>query len=164
MAKWGAKLFEKRQGIGLHYDASKNDRGAVAWFSDPRCDVSYQFLVTDDGIAHRIAPDDARAYHMGVCTRSPTAPPYKDANSAFYGISLAATDGDLCTDQAFATVVRLCVQYFQKHGWTELTRIVGHSSEASPKGRKVDPEGTGAIPVLNVQMVRDAVGKVLTGL
>lgn len=161
MAKWGPKLFEPRQGILLHYDASQNDKGAVAWFQDPRCEVSYQFLVTDDGAAHRIAPDTARAYHAGVCKSSSFA--YTDANSAFYGVSLAATDGDTCTPKAFDTVVRLCVGYCLKHGWGA-ERITGHSAEAWPRGRKVDPEGTKPTPVLSVERVRKAVDAILKGL
>lgn len=161
MAKWGSKIYEPRQGIILHYDASSNDAGAVAWFSDPRCEVSYQFLVTDDGVAHRIAPDDARAYHAGVCQRSKDAPQYKDANSAFYGVSLAATAGDTCTPAAFRTVVRLCVGYFHKHGWgaAEVNRITSHSAEAWPRGRKHDPDG-----VLDVGEVRREVARTLANL
>lgn len=162
--KYGNKLFQKRIGVGLHYDQSQNDKGAVAWFNDPRCEVSYQWLVTDDGYAHRLAPDTARAYHMGVCNPSNPKLPYKDANSAFYGIAIAAKDGDVCTPQQFNTVVRLCVGYFVENGWKEVDRITGHSAEASPRGRKVDPEGTGKIPVLSVEKVRQAVAQVLGGL
>lgn len=162
MAKWGPKVFEPRIGCLLHFDASQNDKGAVAWFTDPRCEVSYQFLVTDDGIAHRIAPDDARAYHAGVCRPSKDVPRYKDANSAFYGIAIAATDGDVCTPEQFRTVVRLCVQYFHKHQWgaKDVQRITGHSAEAWPRGRKHDPEGTNG--VLSVEAVRKDVAQTLT--
>lgn len=164
--KYGSKLYEPRVGCLLHYDASTNDKGAVAWFSDPRCKVSYQWLVTDDGVPHRLAPDTARAYHAGVCRPSNPRLQYKDANSAFYGISLAATDGDTCTPQALQTVVRLCVGYFLERGWksSEVFRIVGHSSEASPRGRKVDPEGTHPTPVLSVDKVREAVKSTLEGI
>lgn len=165
MAKWGAKLFEPRKGICLHYDASQNDKGAVAWFRDPRCEVSYQFLVTDDGEAHRIAPDDARAYHAGVCKPSAYAPKYEDANSAFYGVAIAATDGDVATLEQIRTVTRLCVQYFLKHGWgsQDVSRIVSHKSEAWPRGRKHDPEGTGVVPVMRTEQIREEVQKTLQG-
>lgn len=156
--KYGARLFEPRQGCCLHFDASKNDKGAVAWFADPRCEVSYQWLVTDDGKAHRLAPDDARAYHMGVC-RPSEGFKYKDANSAFYGVAIAATDGDTCTPLQFATVVRLCAGYCQKHRWA-VDRITGHKDEAWPRGRKHDPEGSTG--VLKVKDVRDAVEQMLT--
>lgn len=150
----------------LHFDGSANDRGGVAWMSDPRFEFSYQFLVTDDGVAHRVAPDDARAYHAGVCRPSPHVPPYADANSAFYGVAIAATDGDVATPAQIRTVVRLCIAYFVKHGWggNETHRITGHATEAWPRGRKHDPEGTGAIPVLSVAEVQAEVAATLAHL
>ena len=54
-------LREDRIGVMLHFDGSGSDRGSVQWFKDPRCRVSYNLLVLDDGSYVRIAPDSARA-------------------------------------------------------------------------------------------------------
>src|SRR5690349_17106410 len=97
MAKWGEKLNEKRLGVMLHFDGSKNDRGSVAWMWDPEFKLSYNLLVLDNGKVERIAPDTARAYHAGECQSSDPRLPYRDANSAFYGVAIAATDGDTAT-------------------------------------------------------------------
>ena len=77
-------LREKRKGCMIHYDGSGSDLGAVQWFADPRCKVSYNLLGLDDGSYVRIAPDHARAWHAGRCRPSdPDRLHYGDANSAF---------------------------------------------------------------------------------
>lgn len=148
-----------RVGVMLHYDASRSDTGAVAWLTkDPTCKVSYHWLVTDDGTAHVIAPHGRRAWHAGACRPSdPKRLPYKDANSAFYGVAIAATDGDVATPAQVATVVRLVRECFERQRWplSETWRIVGHDSEAWPRGRKHDPIGSNpAKPVLSIAHIR----------
>ena len=153
-------LREPRIGILLHYDASVNDRAALAWLrDDPRCKVSYNLLIWDDGQVHEIAPPSKRAWHAGVCKPSEPRLAYRDANSAFYGVAIAATDGDVATPKQFAAVVAECARYFLMHDWgrDELWRIVGHDTEAWPRGRKHDPKGSGVVPVLDVLAVRSAV-------
>lgn len=152
MAAWG-KRKGQRSGIMLHYDASSSDAGGIAWLKDPKCLVSYNWAVRDDGTVVEIAPEDARAYHAGVCKPSGDLL-YTDANSAFYGIALTATSGDVATDAAKEAVVTLCKRLYQKHGWTEPWRITGHSKEAWPRGRKADPEGQGKVPVLDVSEIQ----------
>ena len=153
---------EKRVGILLHYDASRSDKGAIAWLTaDPRCAVSYHVLVTDDGTAYQIAPLDKRPYHAGTCVPSdPKRLPYRDANSALYGVAIAATDGEVATAAQVKGVVGVCDLLAAREGWDlakESWRIVGHSSEAWPRGRKTDPEGSNpAKPVLSVTAVRAA--------
>ena len=66
-------LREKRIGVMPHYDGSGSDRGAIQWFADERCKVSYNLLVLDDGSYVRIAPDSARAWHAGRCRPSDPA-------------------------------------------------------------------------------------------
>jgi N-acetylmuramoyl-L-alanine amidase len=144
----------------LHYDASMSDAGAVAWLTkDPRCKVSYNWLVLDDGRIVEVAPMGKRAWHAGVCRSSdPKRLPYTDANSAFFGIAIAATDGQRATPAQVTTVAQIVQDCFASQGWTlsETWRIVGHSSEAWPRGRKHDPEGSDPDnPVLSVQAVRD---------
>lgn len=163
MASWGTVLHEPRAGVMLHYDASASDAGAVAWLrDDPRCHVSYNWLILDDGSQITIAPMEARAWHAGVCQSSnPDQLPYKDANSAFYGLAIAATDGQQVTDAQKRAVVRLSTGLFIRHRWNrsgELWRIVGHDTEAWPRGRKHDPTGsTPAHPVMSVAEIRELV-------
>ena len=156
---WGERR-EERLGVMLHYDGSTTDAGALAWFSHPDCKVSYNFLCWDDGNIHPIAPVYARAWHAGVCRSSDPRLPYRDANSAFYGVSIAAKPPDVVTPAQFESVYALCVSLFQREGWprSETWRIVGHNTEAYPRGRKTDPEGPNAgRPVLSVEAIRQAV-------
>lgn len=155
---WGL-LRQDRVGIMLHYDGSVSDAGAVEWLTrDPRCRVSYNWLVLDDGKLVEIAPDHARAWHAGVCRPSNGALlPYRDANSAFYGIALATGAGAPATPAAFATIIRLCRALYRQNGWldSETWRIVGHNTEAWPRGRKPDPVGPDPKhPVLDVLGIR----------
>lgn len=165
---WG-KLTEARIGVMLHYDASVSDASAVTWFTDPACHVSYNFLVLDTGNIIPIAPQDTRAWHAGCCKSDDPRLPYRDANSAFFGISLAATVGDAATKEAKRSIALLCLHCFQMEGWpvTAVWRIVSHRSQAvyckgHPKageyGRKSDPEGPNrAHPVLSTNEIRGMV-------
>lgn len=159
MTSWGTVLHEPRQGVLLHYDGSASDEGAAGWlFSDPG--VSYNWLILDNGAQHAIAPIDARAWHAGVCRSSDPRLEYSDANSAFYGIALAARPPDVATQAARDAIARLVVSLFARHGWPrwETWRIVGHGSEAWPRGRKQDPIGPDPLnPVLDPAWIRDAV-------
>lgn len=159
MANWNS-LREPRMGCMLHYDASTSDSGAVAWLlHDPRCKVSYNFLILDDGRMVAIAPPEARAWHAGICRPSVPRLAYRDANSAFYGLSLAATVGEVGTAAAKQAMVDLIRALFGRHDWDTQTdgwRIVGHASEAWPRGRKIDPTGPDpAHPVLSVGEIRE---------
>lgn len=139
VANWG-KLRERRVGVGLHYDGSASDPGAVNWLTkDPRCKVSYNRLVTDDGQDVKVAPDDARAWHAGTCKPSASFR-YKDGNSALYGLAFAAKAGDALTAPQIKAAVRIVRGWFADEGWplTELWRITDHATEAWPRGRKVD--------------------------
>ena len=154
---WG-ELREPRMGLMLHYDASSSDAGALDWLTkDPRCKVSYNWLVLDNAHIHAIAPGDKRAWHAGVCRSSDIRLPYTDANSAFIGIAIAATDGETATEAQMDSTVLLCQSLMLAHRWhrSETWRIVGHDTEAWPRGRKHDPTGSNPEkPVLSVAEVR----------
>ena len=156
MGNWGKRRGE-RLGIMLHYDDSASDDSGIYWLTnDPRCKVSYNFAVRDNGAVVKIAPEEARAYHAGVCSPSGYDLPYKDANSAFYGIAITAKAGDTVSEAQLNGVVALCRRLFQKNDWplTDGWRITSHSREAWPRGRKVDCEGQGDVPVLDPEAVR----------
>lgn len=157
MANWSA-LIGPRQGIMLHYSAG-NFAGSVAWCQDPASKVSYQAIVSQKGEVALIAPWTARAWHAGNCKSSDPRLPYKDGNSAFEGIALAASPGETVTPEAFAEIVTMVKARFAAHAWpfSETWRVVGHNTEATPRGRKLDPEGNDpAHPVLSVAAVRVA--------
>lgn len=156
MSNWGT-LREPRLGCMIHYDGSTTDAGALAWFAHPQCKVSYNYLIWDDGNIHAIAPHTTRAWHAGVCRSSSHLLDYRDANSAFYGLSIAAKPPDKVFPAQLESLVALCISLFQQQGWSraETWRIVGHSSECWPRGRKTDPEGPDRLrPVLSVDDVR----------
>ncbi len=159
---WDPVLREPRLGVMLHYDGSASDAGALAWLTqDPRCRVSYNWLVRDQGLVVPIAPDGARAWHAGRCRSSdPERLPYRDANSAFWGVAIAARPGDRATEAQLAAVIRLCREILKTQGWQgETWRIVGHDTECWPRGRKIDPTGPDpSHPVLSVALVRREVG------
>lgn len=158
LGNWN-RLREPRLGVMLHYDDSASDPGAVEWLTrDPRCRVSYNWLVLDDGTVVEIAPANARAWHAGVCRPSdPQRLRYRDANSAFYGIAIAASGRDTATAAQFDAVQRLVVDLFRRHGWSfaEPWRVTTHRREAWPRGRKIDIEGPNpASPVFPVARLR----------
>lgn len=162
--QYSSRLRDERRGVMLHYDGSGSDRGAVQWFGDPRCRVSYNVLVLDDGDYVQIAPDEARAWHAGRCaTSDPAQLPYTDANSAFYGVAIASSGKEAVTPVQLLTVAALCRGYFRKHGWPlgQTWRIVSHRSEATPRGRKTDPEGADLKnPIMSTEHVRGLLSKV----
>lgn len=166
LGNWN-RLRGHRGGIMLHYDDSRRDQSAVEWLTiDERCKVSYNDLILDDGHTEPIAPEDARAWHAGVCRPSVTNLAYTDANSYFYGIAIAANGNDHITKKQFDATARRCVELFRKNGWSylEMWRITSHSKEAWPRGRKVDIEGTRKNdPVCSVESVRSAVQAIFEG-
>ncbi len=154
---WNDELREERLGCMLHYDASATDESAVAWLAGAAVKVSYNWIVMDSGNIIPLAPENARAWHAGVCRTDDPRLPYRDANSAFYGISIAATMGDTATLATKRSVAALCRTLFAKEGWplTDVWRIVSHRTHAWPRGRKNDPEGNDLEhPVLNTNEIR----------
>lgn len=157
-------LREPRIGVMLHFDASGTDAGAMAWFSDPTCKVSYHYLVLDDGGYVSVAPLNKRAWHAGVCQPSDSRLAYHDANSAFYGIAAATNDKVDVTPIQLLTIAWLTRRLFEKEGWpvSETWRITGHRQEASPRGRKSDPEGADLKnPIYSPDDVRQLLGRVV---
>ena len=146
--------YEARIAIMLHLDASGSDAGSLSWFGDDRCKCVYHWIVMDDGRVVGLVPPTRRCWHAGKCRPSGQTDSYQDANSAFYGLAAAATVGDTITSpqlQSLASVVRDIMAH---EGWTDITRhLTGHSAEAWPRGRKIDPECDRDNPVLTLEMV-----------
>mgnify|MGYP000081000209 CR=1 FL=1 len=137
---WG-DLTGDRAGVMLHYTAGTDLSGLQWLLFDPACRVSYNWLVLDDGTVVSVAPKGSRAWHAGACRRSNRVVAYGDANSAFYGIAIAAAPGDHATERQLAMVVQLVAALFAEHGWSSEwveSRLTDHAAEAWPRGRKVD--------------------------
>ena len=122
--------------------------------------MSYNLLAMDDGRVFEIAPLNTRAWHAGVCRPSVPQLRYMDGNTAFYGVAIAAKDGEVVTPLQFAAIVASCKELASRHGWdlaAQPWRITGHDAEAWPRGRKIDPTGSNPRrPVLSVAAVRAA--------
>jgi N-acetyl-anhydromuramyl-L-alanine amidase AmpD len=148
---WGERRGD-RVGVMLHYTGGTDLSGLQWLLFDPRCKVSYNWLILDDGTTVSVAPQDARAWHAGACRPSDAVVPYRDANSAWYGIAIAAESGDTATAAQIAMVCAITSGLFRRHGWTAAhtrLRITNHEAEAWPRGRKVD---TGAVlPLATIQ-------------
>lgn len=153
-------LTEKRIGVMLHFDGSSTDAGSLAWFKDPECKVSYNFLVLDNGDFGTVAPINRRAWHAGICRPSSDKLVYADANSAFYGISAATNEKVEVTAVQMLTIAMLTKMLFDKHNWpvTDTWRIVGHDTEAWPRGRKSDPTGPNKLnPILAIENIKQLI-------
>jgi N-acetyl-anhydromuramyl-L-alanine amidase AmpD len=172
---WG-ELTEPRIGIMLHYDASYSHKGSVAWLASADVTVSYNWIVMDTGNIIPFAPYNKRAWHAGCCKSDDPRLLYRDANSAFYGVSIAATEGDVATKAQKQNVADLCQTLMMRHRWTlaEIWRIVSHRSQAvyckghskaGQRGRKSDPEGPNlARPVMNTNEIKGMVAERLANI
>lgn len=132
---------QERVGVMIHYTAGTDLSGLQWLLFDSRCKVSYNWLILDDATVVTVAPRDARAYHAGVCRPDGLVLPYRDANSAFYGLAISAEPGERVTDAAFACVTQLTVALFRSHGWPANDvpfRLTDHEAQAWPRGRKHD--------------------------
>jgi len=180
------QLTVPREGVMVHYDASRTDAGALNWFRDPAFAFSYNRAYTDAGRRVNLVglPGDRSsfhraAYHAGVC-RTQTAPfPVRSANQAFYGLCITAGEGQRVTGPQYEALLADVVGIFQVHRWGAsqvAARLVGHHEWAifgpeSTKrrelwgklGRKVDPIGTNPrSPVLSLWQLRRDVTRALS--
>lgn len=151
-------LKEPRRGVTVHYTAGTY-ASSVDWCKNPASKVSYNVIIGPKGEVGRIVPWHLRAWHAGVCRTSDAARlPYRDANSACEGVALSG--GPTFGPPTEAQVERLVVllrERFRAHGWglDEGWRIVGHDTEAWPRGRKCDPTGPDASrPWLDLDAIR----------
>lgn len=159
----GRKLQIPRIGIMGHYDASVTDKGALAWLLDPRCKLGYNFLIWDNARIFEIIPRHLRAPHAGATRSSRSNLKYGNdlANSAFYGVAIAAGGRakDRATREQIESFAWLAHVLFEEEGWdkSETWRFTDHESEAWPRGRKKDVRGpVKTSPVMLMDEVIDA--------
>lgn len=154
---WNDKLKESRKGVMTHWDGSASDLSGIAWLQNPDMKAGYHIVVADDGSWGVLAPLHTRVWHAGKCRPSSSAPKYKDANSAFYGICILNGGREDVTQRQVLTTAWLAGRLFHREGWSmnDSHRIVTHSTEAWPRGRKIDPEGKDPLnPILSADDVR----------
>lgn len=153
---------EKRVGVMVHYSAGSY-ASTCDWCRQPKSGVSYNEVIGPKGEVDVIVPDTLRAWHAGVCRSSdPKRLPYRDANSAFYGIALSGGPPTLPTARQKEVLVQQIRAAFDRFGWdrSETWRIVGHDTEAWPRGRKQDPTGPDkARPWLSLAAIREEVAR-----
>lgn len=167
----GVVEYKDRVGVMWHFDASKTDKGALNWFSDPSFLLSYNRAYTDSGNRIGLTPRiENRAYHAGTTREDARV---HGGNTAFYGLCVTAGDGDVATPLQYAAIVvdtAVIARYHQLRGdkgW-ETDNIdywlTGHEEWAiyGPKdtprkelwgklGRKHDPTGSDlSKPVLSL--------------
>lgn len=158
-------LATPRFGVMIHYDESMSDTGGLGWFSDPKCEVSYNRYYWDNGDVHSIADDDWAAWHAGACRHT-------NANSAFYGLSAATNSKNIATKKCVEKMIEETARIFKMHKWgaeAVMERIQGHDQQAiftkgnTPKypnlwnrlGRKSDPTGPNPkVPVIDMTNFR----------
>lgn len=157
-------------GVMVHFDDSASDRSGEGWFKDPDCKFGYNRYYLDNGDVVQLTPSMAEAaYHAGPCAT-------RNANSHYYGLAIAAKDGDTVTPKQLDTLVADILRILAFHDeWgaepaDRVARVVGHEEQAvftkkdyptKPEkwgklGRKCDPTGTRADrPVLAPSALRD---------
>jgi N-acetyl-anhydromuramyl-L-alanine amidase AmpD len=153
-------LRDEVLGVMLHYSVGSY-AGTLSHCRNPKSAVSYHVVLGPQaGERSQLVPLGRRAWHAGVCRTSDSRLPYTDANSAFVGVAVATGNPPVVvTPPQFNAIVDECRRIYAHYGWplTETWRIVGHASEAWPRGRKSDPTGPDATrPVLSVEAVRAA--------
>ncbi len=152
--RWGGHVSTvARVGIMFHYDNSSSDKGAVGWFGDKNCTVSYRALFLDDGSVKEDAPEDVRSYHAGNCRPPVGGRAYSDANKAWIGLAAALKTGEKATEAQLDSMALYAAEIFRRHPhwkivgaakWTPTavrSRITGHDREAWVRNRRIDPSG-----------------------
>lgn len=153
-------------GAMVHFDDSASDASGEGWFRSPDCKNGYNRYYLDDGSVVQLTPSMLEAArHAGRCQQ-------KNANSSFYGLAIAAKDGDVVKAPQWRSLVVDLVSLARFHGWRPenvAAWLFGHDEQAVfteaefPKnpekwgklGRKVDPTGTRPDrPVLSMAQLR----------
>jgi hypothetical protein len=186
----GTVIPALRRGVMWHFDDSSSDKGAENWFRDPAFKLSYNRAYTDNGRRIRLTPSiNTIAYHGGVGIREPGVPdatlsaeyqhfPYGSTNTGYFGLAITAGEHDQATMPQFTAIVYDTAVLFRACGWGSdqvASRLVGHNEKAifNPRdnpdrpllwgklGRKIDPIGNVARPVLSLNSGRAAVATML---
>lgn len=131
---------------------------AVDWIRRPESKVSYHAVIAPNGDIATCVPWERAAWSVGV-SRQPDDLRFTfmtRGNGATENIALAGGPPTPPTPAQVQMLVRLLRARMVAHNWPEKEgwRIVAHADLAMPRGRKVDPTGSGW---LDLEQVRRAV-------
>jgi N-acetylmuramoyl-L-alanine amidase len=120
----------------LHYTGMQSAGAALDRLCDPAAKVSCHWLIDEDGTAHRLVPEDRRAWHAGKSFWAGE----RDINSRSIGIELVNPGHEwgyrpFPTAQ-MAALATLATGILGRHA-IPATRVLAHSDVAP--GRKQDP-------------------------
>jgi len=84
---WGG-AFNGVRWIVLHHTASNNTNGEISWLTNPRSQVSYNYLIAKDGRIFELVPPGRRAWHAGAGPGAPWGIANNNMNAWSVGISM----------------------------------------------------------------------------
>lgn len=110
--------FSSRKGakinrIVLHYTTSRNAEGSMAWWQDPRSQVSAHYLISRSGEIFQCVKDEDKAWHA------------RNANPESIGIEFAAAAGDRMTPEQEGPACKL-IHWLVETYSIPWTHINGH--------------------------------------
>ena len=97
----------------MHYTTSRNVDGTIAWFQDPRAQVSAHYIIGREGEIYQMVRDSDKAWHA------------KGANADSIGIEHSAAAGDSMTPAQTLSSVALVRWLLSEYKLPE-TSICGH--------------------------------------
>jgi N-acetylmuramoyl-L-alanine amidase len=153
----------------MHYTASANAAGAIAWLCTPASAVSAHFVVDQTGHVTQLVSTDKIAWHAGrsawtcqdgtqLVGLNASAIGVELVNRGIYSVGTPATgpDGVLRRweqyPQAQIDAATELVAKLQKRGCVSTTEIIGHSDIAP--GRKLDPGPLFGMTAFRMQVAR----------
>jgi N-acetylmuramoyl-L-alanine amidase len=120
----------------LHYTDTVDIAETLSYLLDPKREVSAHYLIGEDGVVHRLVPEDKRAWHAGrACWRG-----LRDVNARSIGVEIQ-NPGHRRGYREFPSaqidaVLALGLEIAARHG-IAARDVLGHSDVAP--SRKKDP-------------------------
>ena len=116
--------------VVIHYTASHNCLGSVAWFKDPNAKVSAHWIIGRNGDIHQFEDKTAILWHAGLSWFEGR----KWCNRRSVGIELVGTESSGFTPQQYDSLFQILKECVDE---CQIVAVVGHEHIAP--GRKVDP-------------------------
>lgn len=117
---------------------------AVDWCRRREASVSYHEIIAPDGTLATLVAPERSAWAVGK-SRAPAPWEGASGNAMTYNIALAGGPRTPPTEAQRLVLLQRIVLAFATFGWSlkDSYRITGHHQWAWPRGRKVDPVGSG---------------------
>lgn len=121
--------------IVIHHTGGGSVSGALEHWLRPDVTASAHYIVDFAGNVYHIIKDEMQAYHAGESELDGR----RWVNQFSLGIELLG-DGNVkqFTKEQIDSTLSLCATLCSRYN-VKVSRVVGHSDVALPKGRKVDP-------------------------